>query len=98
MLNAITIIGGYLFVLSMVGLTEVSLTGMIGGDELIRQTTAEQGWLRIVYLLIVGPIWFGLSYCIFKWFKTRGVYLSCVKYSAYMVAAGLIGPSIRTTI
>jgi len=38
MLNAITIIGGYLFALSMVGLTEVSLTGMIGGDELIRQT------------------------------------------------------------
>lgn len=90
-LNAITIIGGYLFLLSMVGLTEVSLTGIIGGDELIRQTTAEQGWVRIVYLLIIGPIWFGLSYCSSRWLKARGKYLSCVKYSAYMVAAGLIG-------
>ena len=90
-LNAITVIGGYLFALSIVGLTEVSLTGVIGGDELIRQTTAEQGWLRIIYLLIIGPIWFGLSHCFFKWFQTKGLSVSYIKHSAYMVVTGLIG-------
>ena len=91
LLNAIAIVGGYLFALSMVGLTEVSLTGMIGGEELIRQTTAEQGWFRIIYLLIVGPFWFGFNYFIFRWIRTKEVYLSNIKYFAYIVAAGLIG-------
>lgn len=93
LLNGIAVIGGYLFMLSAVGLTEVSLTGVIGGDDLIRQTTAEQGWVRVVFLLIVGSIWFGLSYCFFKWLKTKGLHIITysIRYSACMVVTGLIG-------
>lgn len=90
-LNAITVIGGYFFILSAVGLTEISLTGLMGGDDLIRQTTAEQGWIRIIYLLIAGSIWFGLSLCFYEWLKRKTLHMSRVRYVACMFGAGLIG-------
>lgn len=90
-LNAITVIGGYLFALSIEGLTIISLTGMIGGEELIKQTTAEQGWIRIIYQLINGPIWFALCYWFYKWLKRKILHMDRAKYTACMFTAGLAG-------
>lgn len=67
--NAIAVVGGYFALLSAVGGMEVSLTGMIGGDVLIRQTTAEQGWIRIAYQLIMGPVWWGICYLLYTAIK-----------------------------
>ncbi len=88
--NAITVVGGYLFVLCVVGLTEISLTGVIGGDDLIRQTTAEQGWIRIIYQLICGPIWFCLSYVLFKWLRKKIIRMSYIKSFMFMTLVGLV--------
>lgn len=82
--NAVAIIGGYLVLLTAVGGTEVSLTGIIGGKELIRQTTAEQGWIRIIYLMIIGPIWFGICYAMHSWLRKKMVKSPAVKYLAYV--------------
>lgn len=89
--NAIAVIGGYLFLLTAVGVTEVSLTGMIGGETLIRQTTAEQGWIRIVYQFILGPIWLGICYLLHTWLKKKKAQLSNIKYLAYVSVVWWIG-------
>ncbi len=69
----------------------MSLTGIIGGEELIRQTTAEQGWIRIIYQLILGPIWFGIGYALYFWIKRKRVKLSAVKHFAYVSAVWWFG-------
>lgn len=83
-LNAVAVVGGYMVLLTAVGVTEVSLTGVIGGQALIQQTTAEQGWIRIVYQMILGPIWFGICYFLYLQMKKRRVQISDVKYLAYV--------------
>lgn len=90
-LNAITIVGGYLFILSVVRLTVISLAGLIGGDVLIRQITMEQGWIRIVYQLINGPIWFMLNFWFYKWLKRKSLLINRIKYAAGMFGVGLVG-------
>lgn len=84
LLNAVAVIGGYLVLLTAVGITEVSLTGVIGGEGLIRQTTAEQGWIRIVYQLILGPIWFGVCFSLYFWLKRKRALISNIRYLAYI--------------
>lgn len=90
-MEATAMIGGYLFLLTAVGVTEVSVTGMVGGETLIRQTTAEQGWIRIAYQLILGPIWFGICDLLHIWIKKKEVQRSGVKYLAYISAVWWIG-------
>lgn len=65
-INAVAVVGVYFFALSVMGGIEVSITGMLGGEMLIYRTTAEQGWVRIIYQLICGPIWFGFCYFFFS--------------------------------
>lgn len=65
-INAVAVVGVYFFALSVMGGIEVSITGMLGGELLIYRTTAEQGWVRIIYQLICEPIWFGFCYFFFS--------------------------------
>lgn len=89
--NAVAVIGGYIVLLTAVGVTEVSLTGIIGGEELIRQTTAEQGWIRIIYQMIIGPIWFGICYALYFCLKKKKEQPSSIKYLAYVSAVWWFG-------
>ncbi len=89
--NAIAVVGGYFALLSAVGGMEVSLTGMIGGDVLIRQTTAEQGWIRIAYQLIMGPVWWGICYLLYTAIKKKKVQLSYMRYLTYILVIWWIG-------
>lgn len=82
--NAVAVIGGYLMFLTAVGVTEVSLTGIVGGKDLIRQTTMEQGGIRILYQMILGPIWYGICYVIYCWIKKKKEQQVAIKYLAYV--------------
>lgn len=72
-INAIAAVGVYFFAIAVIGGMEVSLTGILGGDTLIYQTMAEQGWIRIIYQLICGPVWYVFCFFLFsllrKWEK-----------------------------
>ncbi len=85
------IAGGYLFALTAVGVTEVSLTGVLGEDVLIRQTTAETGWIRVVYLCILGPIWCGINCVVYGLLKKKNVNTASLKYLACLSVTGLLG-------
>lgn len=89
--NGVAIVGGYMLALSAVGVTEVSITGILGGEILIRQTTAEKGWIRVIYLCIGGPIWYGLNRLVYGLLKKKKVNTASLRYLAYLPVIGLVG-------
>lgn len=68
-LTAIAVTGGYYFALFFVGMIELLLIVGIGGEKLIALVTREQGYHRIVFLLVAGPIWFALSFKLSSYLK-----------------------------
>lgn len=90
-LNAVAVAGGYLLALSASGTLEISITGFIGGDELIRQTTAEQGGIRAIYLCLFGVYWFAVNISFANWLKKRKIKATGTKYLAVISIIGLLG-------
>lgn len=91
MWNTIAVVSGYLLALYLVGGTEVALTGLIGGDRFIQITTAEQGGIRVLYLLVCGGIWYRVSKLFYTWITKRNISVSDIKYIAYVSIIGLMG-------
>lgn len=87
--SAVAVAGGYLLALSISGAIEISVTGLIGGEELIRQTTAEQGGIRIIYLCLLGTYWFTVNILFAKWLKKRKLTASNTKYLAIISVVGI---------
>lgn len=79
----------YLSVLMIVATIEISLTGMIGGDELIYQTTMEQNGIRAFYLLICGLIWFCINWFLYKWIQK--IEEENIKYIFWLSVIGWMG-------
>lgn len=89
--DAVAVIGTYCFCLLIFGNIQISITGLIGGNQLIEATTMQYGIHRVIYLLISGPIWFGLSFIFYKWLKKRGFLKNRHKYFIWMTLSGMIG-------
>lgn len=89
--GALAVSGGYVLLIYLVGIVEIALTGMIGGDELIRLTTAEEGLYRAVYLVLCGLVW--LSLTLFLTGKLKKVRLDrySLRYTAVISAFGCVG-------
>ena len=92
-IKAVGVVGVYLFALSVMGGIEVSITGMLGGEILVYRTTAQQGWIRIIYQLICGPIWYGFCHFIFprlnklgkmKFIPNSLAYISVLCWAGYV--------------
>lgn len=96
-IDAFSVCGGYIFVNALVGTIEISITGILGGEELIRNTAMVQGKERCIYLLIGGPIWFVLNHAFSKWLiyhKEQKEKFN--KYIIIVTAVGLGGASFFT--
>ncbi len=69
--DAAAVIGAYLFALTLSGNIEISVTGLIGGEELIYRTTMVQGRERVIYLILLSPYWFAVNMLFSGWLKKR---------------------------
>lgn len=90
-LNAVAVVGGYFFILLNSGNIEMSLTYLIGGEELIQETIMKQGRERAVYLFLSGLNWFGVNTLFTIWLKKKKIDTSNMKYLAYISFIGLAG-------
>ncbi len=96
-LNAIALAGGYFLALSVSGIVEISLTGLLGGEKLIYITTGKHGGARILYLLLFGTSWYFANTLFAMWLKKKKVNASDIKYIAFTSIIGLLGLTFIVT-
>lgn len=89
--GAIAVTGGYFLLLYILGGTEIAVTGLIGGDDLIYATTMENGIVRAVYLMILLPVNAGVNQLVYIWLRKRVRNWSGVKYILLISIVGVIG-------
>lgn len=90
-LNAIAVVGGYFFALSVSGNVEISFIGFLGGEELIHIVTSEQGMYRMVYLLLCGTNWYLINTLLAAWLKKKEINITSIKYIVIISLVGLVG-------
>lgn len=90
-LNAIAVVGTYCFCLLIFGNIQISITGLIGGNQLIEATTMHQGVYRVIYMLICEPIWITINLLFYKWIKKKKGLQNNQKYYLSMTIVGMIG-------
>lgn len=90
-MQGIAIVGGYFFCMFLKGNIEISITGMIGQDALIQETTAEKGIIRVAYLVLSGGIWFLLNMCGTAYFRNKHIRIRETRYLAGISVVGFIG-------
>lgn len=90
-LRAIAVVGTYCLGLLVIGMIEISITGLIGGDELIKLTTIQNGIYRVLYLMCGVPIWGILNIFFCRWLKRKIPFQNNHKYWMYMSIIGIIG-------
>jgi len=89
-MQSIAIVGGYFFCMFLKGNIEISITGMIGQDVLIQETTAEKGIIRVVYLVISGGIWFLINKYGTRYFRNKYIGRYESRYLAGISVVGFI--------
>jgi len=89
--DSIAVMGSYCMASILVGGTEISLTGIIGGDRLIQLTTAEQGTVRAIYLVLCGSVWYGLNSLFHRWLKKQISVTFGIRRTVYLLMLGLAG-------
>lgn len=90
-LNAVAVVGTYCFCLLIFGNIQISILGLIGGNELIEAATMYQGIHRIILILIWEPIWITINYILYKWIKKKKGLQNNQKYYVLMTVIGMIG-------
>lgn len=83
--------GGYFFALFLLGNIAITITGMIGGDELIQKCTAELGTARVIYLLVNGGLWYMINKYGTACISKRVIKPKNMRYVAYVSILGFIG-------
>lgn len=68
-IQVFSIVGGYFLALFAIGNIEISLTGVIGGEELIQATAIDQGTTRIIYMCIGIVVWYLINKCAVSYVK-----------------------------
>lgn len=97
-MQVLAVVGGYFFLLFAIGNVEIALTGVIGGEALIKATTTEQGMARVIYILLGGLIWLGLNWLAVSQMRKRPIEKQSIKYLAYISVVGFIGCAFIGTI
>ena len=90
-LEAVATVGGYLLILYVLGGTEIAITGLLGGDDLICATTMENGMTRVIYLVIIIPIACFVNQLVYIWFRKRLKSYAGLKFFAIISFIGLLG-------
>lgn len=72
LVSASAVVGGYFMVLTAVSLAEISVVGLIGGDELIEKCCMETGIERLTMIIICGLIWITLCFSVARWMYIKG--------------------------
>lgn len=85
------VVGGYFFVLFLVGNIVISITGILGGDELILKSTGEMGVVRLIYLIFNGLLWYILNNCGLSYIRKKRAKIKNMKSLAFMSIIGFIG-------
>lgn len=91
LLISVAMVGSYYCSLFIVALTQISITGMIGGEELIEKTTMEQGLIRFFYVLICGSMWVTIDFLFYRWLKKKNINQNSFRYLAVLSIIGIIG-------
>lgn len=92
------VVGGYFFAMFLEGNIVISITGVIGGEELIRKCTGEQGITRVLYLLINGLVWYILNKYIIRMLKKRPLKSYSLIYMAGVSILGFVGSAFIGTM
>ena len=69
----------------------ISITGMIGGDELILKCTGETGIIRFFYLIMNGEVWYILNWGCMSYIERKKIKLHSMKSVACISIIGFIG-------
>ncbi len=96
--EALAIVGGYFFGMFLEGNIIISLTGIIGGDELIKRCTGEQGLIRFFYLLFNTLIWYVLNKILYSILRMKKINSKSLQYVAGISIAGFFGSALIGTI
>lgn len=91
LIQAFAAIGGYFAAMFVIGNIEITLTGMIGGEELIVATTSEHGVERVLYLLIFGSLWLFLNKYLVSYIRKKNISRKSLRYVGYVSIIGIIG-------
>lgn len=91
LLSAMAVAGTYCLGILVVGIAEISLTGVFGGSELIELTTMRNGWHRVVYLLICIPVWWALNLFLTFWLKKKISSRNSLRYWTCLSFVGIVG-------
>ncbi len=94
----VAIVGTYFFSMFLLGNVVISISGMIGGENLIRVTTMEKGFPRVIYLLFGGVLWFGTNKGLLSYFKKKNMPLKGTRYVALISIVGVIGSAFLGTM
>lgn len=94
----VAIVGTYFFSLFLYGNIAISISGMIGGENLIRVTTMEKGLPRVIYLLLGGALWFCTNNGLLSYFKKKNVSIKGTRYVALISVVGVIGSAFLGTM
>lgn len=98
LVQSLAVVGGYFFTIFMIGNVEISLTGIIGGEKLIQQTTVEQGLHRIIYILIWCVLWYFINKCGTKFIRKKVVAPQRMRYWAGVSIVGFGGSAFIGTM
>lgn len=96
--QSLAVVGWYFFLLFLVGNIEISITGIIGGEKLVRLTTIEQGYHRIVYVMAGCAIWYLINKCGIKHVGKRTVAPRHMKYWVGVTIVGFGGSAFIGTV
>lgn len=91
MVQAFAADGGYFFALFLLGNVAISITGMVGGDELIQKCTGELGTARVIYLFVNGGVWYIINKYSIACISKRAIKPKSVGYVACVSIIGFIG-------
>lgn len=91
LMHTSAVVGGYFFALFLIGNVVISITGMIGGDELILKCTGETGIIRFFYLIMNGVVWYILNWGCMSYIERKKIKLHSMKSVACISIIGFIG-------
>ncbi len=87
------VVGGYFCSMFLIGNLVISMTGIIGGDELISKCTGQQGSVRFIYLLQNNAFWFVLNRMCINYLKHKNFKFGNMKVAAWVAMAVFAGTS-----
>lgn len=93
LVQTFAVVGGYFFTLFWAGNIVITLTGILGGSDLIHKCTGELGTIRAGYLIFNIFLWYLLNELVMKYVSSRSwiMEMKNMKLLAWTSIVGFVG-------